>query len=56
MMLKDAETSEDMAIAALQSRLKKNESEAQKKTSDNLDKNQLNQTFAGMTPANAPNC
>ncbi|MEC0255947.1 MotE family protein [Paenibacillus lautus] len=54
MMLKDAETSEDMAIAALQSRLKKNETEAaQKKTSDNLDKNQLNQTFAGMTPANA---
>lgn len=54
MKLKDAETSDNMAIAALQSRLKKNEvAGAEKQTSNNLDKNQLNQTFAGMTPSNA---
>jgi len=55
MMLKDAKPSEDLAIAALQSRIKKNQTEAasSKTSSSNLDKNQLNQTFAGMTPANA---
>ncbi|MGG1879325.1 MULTISPECIES: MotE family protein [Paenibacillus] len=53
MMLKDAKPSEDLAIAALQSRLDRNESQSTQSTSANLDQSQLNQTFAGMTPANA---
>lgn len=53
MMLKDAKPSEDLAIAALQSRLKKNEEKATEKTTDNLDKSQLSQTFAQMTPSSA---
>ncbi|MFC7679605.1 magnesium transporter MgtE N-terminal domain-containing protein [Paenibacillus sp. GCM10028914] len=54
MMLKDAVPAEDLAIAALQSRLKKNESTKDTpKTTNNLDKNQLVQTFSQMTPKNA---
>lgn len=53
MMLKDAKPSEDLAIAALQSRLDRNQSQTTQNTSANLDQSQLNQTFAGMTPANA---
>lgn len=52
--LKDTTSSSDMAIAALQSRLKKEAGTTQTtKTSTNLDKEKLNQTFSSMTPANA---
>lgn len=54
MKLKDAKPSKDMAIAALQSRLKKDEEATAEKTpSKTLDKNQLNLTFSQMTPASA---
>ena len=53
MMLKDTKSSEDLVIAALQSRLKKNESKETVQATDNLDKSQLGQTFSQMTPANA---
>ncbi|WP_375103298.1 MotE family protein [Paenibacillus sp. RS8] len=52
--LKETTSSSDMAIAALQSRLKKEAGTAPTtKTSTNLDKEKLNQTFSSMTPANA---
>ena len=52
--LKETTSSGDMAIAALQSRLKKEAGTTQTtKTSTNLDKEKLNQTFSSMTPANA---
>lgn len=52
--LKESTTSSDMAIAALQSRLKKDAGTTDKpSTSTNLDKEKLNQTFSSMTPANA---
>lgn len=52
--LKETTSSNDMAIAALQSRLKKEAGTTQTtKTSTNLDKEKLNQTFSSMTPANA---
>lgn len=52
--LKETATSSDMAIAALQSRLKKEaDTPAATTTSTNLDKEKLNQTFSSMTPANA---
>ncbi|WP_340003860.1 kinesin [Paenibacillus sp. FSL K6-0276] len=52
--LKETTSSSDMAIAALQSRLKKEAGTTQKTTtSTNLDKEKLNQTFSSMTPANA---
>lgn len=52
--LKETTSSSDMAIAALQSRLKKEAGTTQTtKTSTNLDKEKLNQTFSSMTPANA---
>ncbi|GAB6931499.1 hypothetical protein JCM10914A_54820 [Paenibacillus sp. JCM 10914] len=54
MKLKDAETFESMASAALKSRNDLDQSEKQAKVpTENLDMSQLNQTFAGMTPANA---
>ncbi|WP_422657294.1 MotE family protein [Paenibacillus sp. EC2-1] len=54
MMLKDAKPAEDLAIAALQARLKKNEATKETvKSTENLDKNQLSQTFSQMTPKNA---
>ncbi|WP_245640249.1 MotE family protein [Paenibacillus dakarensis] len=54
MMLKDAVPSDDLVVSALQARLKKNESsKTAVKTTDNLDKNQLSQTFSQMTPASA---
>ncbi|WP_306035763.1 MotE family protein [Paenibacillus odorifer] len=52
--LKETTSSGDMAIAALQARLKKEAGTTQTtKTSTNLDKEKLNQTFSSMTPANA---
>lgn len=52
--LKETASSSDMAIAALQSRLKKEAGTTQTTTtSTNLDKEKLNQTFSSMTPANA---
>ncbi|ETT37098.1 DUF4088 family protein [Paenibacillus sp. FSL H7-0942] len=52
MMMKDAKPSGDLALDALQSRLKKETtatSTASTTTSKNLDKNQLSQTFASMS-------
>ncbi|GAS81022.1 kinesin [Paenibacillus amylolyticus] len=52
MMMKDAKPSGDLALDALQSRLKKETeatSTAATTTSKNLDKNQLSQTFASMS-------
>ncbi|MCW3792194.1 DUF4088 family protein [Paenibacillus sp. LS1] len=52
MMMKDAKPSGDLALDALQSRLKKETaatSSAATTTSKNLDKNQLSQTFASMS-------
>ncbi|WP_312876336.1 MotE family protein [Paenibacillus agri] len=54
--LKEETTSSDLAIAALQSRLKQDSKAAAAtpaNTSKNLDKEKLNQTFSTMTPANA---
>ncbi|MFF2908559.1 MotE family protein [Paenibacillus sp. NPDC057934] len=54
--LKEETTSSDLAIAALQSRLKQDSKSAATtpaSTSKNLDKEKLNQTFSTMTPANA---
>lgn len=52
--LKETTSSGDLAIAALQSRLKKEAGTTQTtKTSTNLDKEKLNQTFSSMTPASA---
>ncbi|GGA39745.1 magnesium transporter MgtE N-terminal domain-containing protein [Paenibacillus physcomitrellae] len=55
--LKDAEPSEDLAIAALQSRLKKDESAGSQSTGSSaasgLDTTQLSQTFATMDPTKA---
>lgn len=52
--LKDTTTSSDMAIAALQSRLKKEAGTVPATTATtNLDKEKLNSTFTSMTPANA---
>ncbi|MNO53238.1 MgtE intracellular N domain protein [compost metagenome] len=52
--LKETTSSNDMAIAALQSRLKKEAGTTKTTTtSTNLDKEKLNQTFSSMTPANA---
>ena len=53
MMLKDAKPSQDQAIAALQSRIQKNSQIETVQTKDNLDKNQLSQTFSRMTPSSA---
>jgi flagellar motility protein MotE (MotC chaperone) len=49
--MKDAKPSGDLALDALQSRLKKETAEATTTTSNskNLDKNQLSQTFASMS-------
>jgi flagellar motility protein MotE (MotC chaperone) len=52
MQMKDAKSALDMQIAALQSRLKKNDT-ASVETSTNLNKSQLSQTFANMTPKSA---
>jgi len=51
MLMKDAKPSGDLALDALQSRLKKETAEATTTTSNskNLDKNQLSQTFASMS-------
>ncbi|MBB6019347.1 flagellar motility protein MotE (MotC chaperone) [Paenibacillus sp. JGP012] len=52
MMMKDAKPSGDLAVDALQSRLKKETAAASTTTatnSKNLDKNQLSQTFASMS-------
>lgn len=52
MMMKDAKPSGDLALDALQSRLKKETattSTASTTNSKNLDKNQLSQTFASMS-------
>lgn len=53
--LKESTTSTDLAIAALQSRLKKEAGTATTATSNsaNLDKEKLNQTFTAMPAANA---
>jgi len=53
--LKESTTSTDLAIAALQSRLKKETGTTQATTgsSSNLDKEKLNQTFSTMPAANA---
>jgi flagellar motility protein MotE (MotC chaperone) len=52
--LKETTSSSDMAIAALQSRLKKEAGTTKTTTtSTNLDKEKLNQTFSSMTPVNA---
>lgn len=52
--LKETTTSSDMAIAALQSRLKKEEgTPTTAVTTTNLDKEKLNATFTSMTPASA---
>ncbi|NMO96159.1 MotE family protein [Paenibacillus lemnae] len=55
MLLKDAKPAQDKAIAALQSRLKREEESAVETSSQNLDKNELGQTFSRMTPKNASN-
>lgn len=47
-MLKDVKPADDLKIKALQSRLKKNETA--KQASTGLDRTQLSQTFANMTP------
>jgi flagellar motility protein MotE (MotC chaperone) len=52
MLMKDAKPALDMQIAALQSRLKKNDTTSVD-TSTNLNKSQLSQTFANMTPKSA---
>lgn len=52
MMMKDAKPALDLQIAALQSRVKKNDT-ATTQTSENLNKSQLSQTFANMTPKSA---
>ena len=52
--LKETTTSSDMAIAALQSRLKKEEgTPTTTATTTNLDKEKLNATFTSMTPSSA---
>jgi len=52
--LKETTTSSDMAIAALQSRLKKEEgTPTGTATTTNLDKEKLNATFTSMTPSSA---
>jgi flagellar motility protein MotE (MotC chaperone) len=54
--LKETTSSSDMAIAALQSRLKQEAgatATTKPTTSTNLDKEKLNQTFTSMTPVNA---
>lgn len=53
--LKETTTSSDMAIAALQSRLKKEEGTptTTAATTTNLDKEKLNATFTSMTPSSA---
>ncbi|MHA0855966.1 MotE family protein [Paenibacillus sp. CMAA1364] len=48
-LMKDFKPARDLQIAALQSRLKKNDT-ASAPTPTNLNKNQLSQTFANMTP------
>lgn len=56
MMMKDAKPSGDLALDALQSRLKKEQSASQTTTattSKNLDKSQLSQTFSTMSASNA---
>ncbi|CAH0119811.1 MULTISPECIES: MotE family protein [unclassified Paenibacillus] len=50
--LKDVEPAENMAIAALQSRISRLEAEA-KKPSNTLDSDQLSKTFMAMTPKSA---
>lgn len=52
MMMKDAKPAQDLQISALQSRVKKNDT-ATTQTSDKLNKSQLSQTFATMTPQSA---
>ncbi|MNS04051.1 MgtE intracellular N domain protein [compost metagenome] len=54
-LLKDAKPSEDMAIAALQSRLNKDATTTPATTSSStgLSDKEIGQTFAAMTPANA---
>lgn len=51
--LKETTNSTDMAIAALQSRLKQNDSAAPATTAANLDQEKLNQTFTSMPAAEA---
>lgn len=53
MILKEAKSTEDLAIAAKQSRDKKDKEQNTLKTTDNLDKNQLNKTFSQMAPDKA---
>lgn len=50
--LKDLQPSEDMAIAALQSRLNLQDTQG-KKVNSTIDNSQLSQTFTSMTPKNA---
>ncbi|WP_438350137.1 MotE family protein [Paenibacillus sp. FA6] len=52
MLMKDTKSALDLQIAALQSRLKKNDTTSVP-TPTNLNKSQLSQTFANMTPKSA---
>lgn len=53
MKLKDAVSSSDLAIAALQSRVDKDSSTQKAATSSGLDKTQISQTFASMPAKSA---
>ena len=52
-LLKDAQTSENLAIAAVQARLNKLKNDEKNKVRDKLDNDQLIQTFRNMTPKSA---
>jgi len=52
-LLKDAQPSENLAIAAVQARLNKLKNEEKNKVKDKLDNDQLIQTFRNMTPKSA---
>ncbi|WP_227793445.1 magnesium transporter MgtE N-terminal domain-containing protein [Paenibacillus guangzhouensis] len=52
-LLKDAQPSENLAIAAVQARLNKLKNEEKNKVKDKLDNVQLTQTFRNMTPKSA---
>jgi flagellar motility protein MotE (MotC chaperone) len=53
MKLKDAVSSNDLAVAALQSRIQKDAANEKNGASSGLDKSQLSQTFASMPPKSA---
>ncbi|MFD0616715.1 MotE family protein [Paenibacillus sp. GCM10027629] len=52
-LLKDAQSSENLAIAAVQARLNKLKNDEKNKAKDKLDNTQLIQTFRNMTPKSA---